>query len=99
MPSGIDKHATMWETWIRGYPELQGDALYWMDPTSNFTKDFVVKVVTDVVNLFYGNKNSNEAYNGERVIHLGGDETWDAWNSTALREWTNEKLISSVRCQ
>ncbi|KAF4654510.1 hypothetical protein FOL47_009927, partial [Perkinsus chesapeaki] len=76
------------QSWIRGYPELQGDALYWMDPTSNFTKDFVVKVVTDVVNLFYGNKNSNEAYNGERVIHLGGDETWDAWNSTALREWT-----------
>ncbi|KAF4650192.1 hypothetical protein FOL47_001390, partial [Perkinsus chesapeaki] len=48
---------------------------------------FVVKVVTDVVNLFYGNKNSNEPYNGERVIHLGGDEVGDAWNSTALRSW------------
>ncbi|KAF4731662.1 hypothetical protein FOZ63_032318, partial [Perkinsus olseni] len=78
------------QSWIRGYPELQGHALYWMDPTSRYTKEFVKGVVSEVADIFYGDRRRRETYNGERVIHLGGDETWDAWDTPYLRNWTRD---------
>ncbi|KAF4747906.1 hypothetical protein FOZ62_030249, partial [Perkinsus olseni] len=78
------------QSWIRGYPELQGHALYWMDPTSSYTKEFVKGVVSEIADIFYGDRRRRETYNGERVIHLGGDETWDAWDTPYLRNWTRD---------
>ncbi|KAF4671764.1 hypothetical protein FOL46_009921 [Perkinsus olseni] len=78
------------QSWIRGYPELQGHALYWMDPTSSYTKEFVKGVVSEVADIFYGDRRRRETYNGERVVHLGGDETWDAWDTPYLRNWTRD---------
>ncbi|EER16706.1 hypothetical protein Pmar_PMAR015065, partial [Perkinsus marinus ATCC 50983] len=27
---------------------------------------------------------------GKKVVHLGGDEIWNAWDTPALEEWTRK---------
>ncbi|KAF4746116.1 hypothetical protein FOZ62_017006, partial [Perkinsus olseni] len=81
----VPAHTT---SWIRGYPFLTGEADYWMDPISERTSTMAVDVISEVVELFY--RGQGRVNNGERVVHLGGDEVGDAWNTPALEQWTRD---------
>ncbi|KAF4689257.1 hypothetical protein FOZ60_001790 [Perkinsus olseni] len=59
-----------------------------MDPISGRTSKMAVDVISEVVELFYCGQ--GRVNNGERVVHLGGDEVGDAWNTPALEQWTRE---------
>ncbi|KAF4756465.1 hypothetical protein FOZ63_026641, partial [Perkinsus olseni] len=90
----VPAHTT---SWIRGYPFLTGEADYWMDPISERTSTMAVDVISEVVELFYRGQgrvnNGNKVmsfFTGERVVHLGGDEVGDAWNTPALEQWTRD---------
>ncbi|KAF4662957.1 hypothetical protein FOL47_005990 [Perkinsus chesapeaki] len=82
----VPAHTT---SWLRGYPWLTGDAKYWMDPINDKTREMTVAVMSEVVDIFYNNA-SGRINNGDKVLHLGGDEIGDAWDSAALTKWTQE---------
>lgn len=70
------------DSWLRGYPELLGIAKSAIDPTREENYVFLEKMLREVADIFDSN-----IYEGGPVIHLGGDETDDGWDTPAMREW------------
>jgi len=69
----IPGHTT---SWFYAHPELMGDAVNSTDPTRPETYDFLKAVINDTIHLFQTN-----------IIHLGGDELADAWNTAPINQW------------
>lgn len=80
------------ESWIKGYPELLGKAKSGIDPTREENYVFLEGLLKEVVELF---SSSRPVYEGKPVIHLGGDETGDGWDTESIREWMKAKGLQS----
>ena len=76
--------------WMKGYPELLGISKSAIDPTREANYDFLSKVLTEVVALF-----RSKVFEGKPVIHLGGDETWDGWDTPAMAAWMKSHGMTS----
>jgi hexosaminidase len=72
-------------SWMRGYPELLGRAKSALDPTREKNYDFIESLLTEVRDVF-----KSDLFEGLPVIHVGGDETWDGWDTEAVRSWMTE---------
>lgn len=73
------------ESWMKGYPELLGKAKSGIDPTRLDNWDFLEILLQEVSILFAS------PWYGDRIkIHLGGDETWDGWDTPAISLWMRE---------
>ena len=70
-------------SWFKSHPELTGMANDVMDPTSPITYNFIREVVNDVVDLF-----------NTKVIHLGGDEVDNAWNTRGINDWLERNKMT-----
>ena len=69
-------------SWFKGYPELQGYSLWTaLDPTREANYAFIETLLTEVVDMFKTDLVS------EQLIHLGGDETWNSWDTAGIRAW------------
>ena len=70
--------------WFLSHPELMGIAENGIDPTRPETYEFLKLVIADTVDLFQTN-----------VIHLGGDELYDAWSTAAINVWMKSNSMYS----
>jgi hexosaminidase len=82
----IPGHTTAWR---KAYPELLGIAKSAIDPTREENYIFIEKVLREVASMF-----KQDVYEGPFVIHLGGDETWDGWDTPAIKAWMRANGMS-----
>lgn len=68
------------ESWMKGYPELLGIAKSAIDPTREENYEFLEVLLSEVAEMF-------RSEIAPVTIHLGGDETWDGWDTPAIRDW------------
>ena len=79
------------ESWMKSHPELQGDAQGAIDPTRDETYDFLKTILKEVKSLF-----STDVFETSRPrIHLGGDETWNAWDTPGIKRWMHDHGMDS----
>jgi hexosaminidase len=76
--------------WRKSYPELLGIAKAALDPTREENYVFIEAVLREVIDMF-----SSDVYEGTFMMHLGGDETWDGWETDAIKKWMSENNIGS----
>jgi hexosaminidase len=70
------------ESWTKGHPELWSGSGRAINPTVESNYAFLEKVLSAVKRMF-----DSDIYAGLPVIHLGGDEVWDGWDSPEIKKW------------
>ena len=70
-------------SWFEGHPELRGIAAYAIDPSREENYTFISNLLAEVANVF-----KSHLFGGDKFkIHLGGDETWDGWDTREMAKW------------
>lgn len=70
------------QSWMLGYPELLGIAKSAIDPSREENYVFLANLLKEVEVSF-----RSPFFAGDSPVHLGGDETWDGWDTPDLRKW------------
>jgi len=72
-------------SWFKSHPDLQGLAKDAIDPTSDESYKFIEKILSSIKDLFE-----------TTVIHLGGDESKDSWDTDGIKQWMMEKGVDKA---
>ena len=77
-------------SWFKGYPELLGSTKWAIDLTREENYGFLSQLLEEVRDLF-----AVDIYDGPTMIHLGGDETGDCWDTPEIRSWMTAHALTS----
>lgn len=82
----VPAHTT---SWFRGYPELLGSTTWAIDLTREDNYVFLEKLLVETRALF-----ATDIHEEEAMIHLGGDETENCWETPEINAWMEARGMS-----